>query len=73
MHEEYSISCGGHDRPNEQFVHGHIVRGLKGRLDRDAKLPLRGVRAQVARGYLAAGVDVRDEAQTMRASARERT
>ena len=53
------------ERPNghEQLVHGRRLRQLTGRLDLDAKLALRGVRIEVARGGPAAGADVREESE----------
>lgn len=58
------LRCRGHERPegHEQLVHGNRVRRrLRRRFDLDAKLALRGVRAEVAWGCPAAGTDVREE------------
>jgi hypothetical protein len=44
-------------------VQCHHVRRLRGGLDLDAKLALRGVRVEVARGSAATGADVREEAE----------
>jgi hypothetical protein len=59
------LRCRGHERPkgHEQFVHGLYIRRLRDRFDLNAKLPLRGVRVEVARGSPATGADVREESE----------
>lgn len=59
------LRCRGHERPegHEQLVHGNRVRRLRRRFDLNAKLALRGVRAEVAWGCPAAGADVREESE----------
>ena len=44
-------------------MHGHRARRLRRRFDLDAKLPLRGVRVEVARGSPATGADVWKESK----------
>ena len=44
-------------------MHGHRIRRLRRRFDLDPKLPLRGVRAEVAWGSSAMGADVWEESE----------